>query len=68
MLQEPDEKSLDITIIIPVLNEINTIKPLYQGVRKSLKNLNKTYELIFIDDGSTDGTFQKLKSIWELTF
>lgn len=65
MLQEPDEKSLDITVIIPVLNEIDTIEPLHQRLRESLENLDKTYELIFVDDGSTDGTFQKLRNIYE---
>src|SRR5882724_5951992 len=50
----------EVTIIIPILNEQESILPMYQ----SLKALNlSNYEIIWVDDGSTDDSFQKIKQI-----
>lgn len=50
-----------LSVIIAVLNEEENILPLSQRVAESLKGLD--YELIFVDDGSSDGTLKKLKSL-----
>lgn len=52
-----------ISIIIPVYNEDESILELYEKLYNTLSLLDKTYEIIFIDDGSTDNTFEKIKSI-----
>lgn len=52
-----------ISIIIPVYNEDESILELYEKLCNTLSLLDKTYEIIFIDDGSTDNTFEKIKSI-----
>jgi len=59
------KRSIDISIVIPVYNEEENIIPLYSAVKGALDNLDKTYEVIFIDDGSTDKTFKLLKRIRE---
>lgn len=49
-----------ISIIIPAKNESQSIEPLYKEITEVLAKLKKNYEIIFIDDGSTDNTFEKI--------
>lgn len=50
-----------ISIIIPVYNEEENILPLTEKLSESLNNLFlEKYEVIFVDDGSNDSTFQKI--------
>ncbi len=52
-----------ISIVIPLYNEEESIIPLSHELRKALSRLNTSYEVILIDDGSTDSSLQKLKEI-----
>lgn len=52
-----------ISIIIPLYNEEESVTPLSHDIRKAISRLNTDYEVIFIDDGSTDLSLQKLKEI-----
>jgi len=54
-----------ISIIIPCFNEVENIEELSQRLYVVLNNLKYEYELIFIDDGSTDNTIEKLISLSE---
>lgn len=54
---------IDLSIIIPLYNEEGNIKELHQKLTEVLLLLNKTYEIIFIDDGSQDRGFDLLKTI-----
>lgn len=56
-------KEPDITIVIPVYNEEKNIAILYSKVNSVMKSLKKTYEMIFIDDGSTDNSFKVLENL-----
>lgn len=49
-----------ISVVIPILNEENNIEPLTLGLSSVLENLNRSYEIIFVDDGSTDRSFDIL--------
>lgn len=51
---------IDYSVIIPVYNEENNLQPLYSKLKPALDELKKTYEIVFVDDGSDDTTFQKL--------
>lgn len=51
---------MDISIIIPALNEENNIISLYRDLNAILKELKKKCEIIFIDDGSTDRTHEEM--------
>jgi glycosyltransferase involved in cell wall biosynthesis len=53
----------ELSIIIPVHNEEENVIELYERLCITLLSLEKTYEIIFVDDGSTDDTFQKIRSI-----
>jgi len=57
--------NIDLSVVVPVYNEDNNIDPLYREIGSALSSLTKTYEIVFVDDGSTDNTFQVLKEIQE---
>jgi glycosyltransferase involved in cell wall biosynthesis len=52
-----------ITVIIPVFNEEENILPLYEKLTSVLTRVGKDYEVIFIDDGSSDGTLSLLRPL-----
>jgi len=53
------------SVIIPVFNEEENVMPLYKELKEVLSNLSKEFEIIFIDDGSTDDSLSKLLSMIE---
>ncbi|MBI4139807.1 glycosyltransferase family 2 protein [Candidatus Woesearchaeota archaeon] len=52
-----------ISVIIPAYNEEENIKPLYESLTGILKNIPYYYEILWIDDGSTDGTYDELTEL-----
>ncbi len=54
-----------ITIIVPAFNEKENLNPLMQEIDSVVKKDNRTYEVIMIDDGSEDGTFEEGKKLIE---
>jgi glycosyltransferase involved in cell wall biosynthesis len=52
----------DISVVIPLLNEEGSLKELYEGLRSALGRAGK-YEIIFVDDGSTDGSMKVLHDL-----
>lgn len=57
----PQEVAL--SIVIPVMNEEQSVRPLYEKLSSQVEQLGKRYEVIFVDDGSRDGTFAELKRL-----
>jgi glycosyltransferase involved in cell wall biosynthesis len=53
----------ELSLVIPVLNESPNIEKLYGELTHSLVRGGRSYEIIVIDDGSTDGTFEKLAAL-----
>ncbi|MGI9220172.1 MAG: glycosyltransferase family 2 protein [Woeseiaceae bacterium] len=53
----------NISIVIPVLNESGSLPHLYEELTESLGNVGRSYEIIFVDDGSTDGSVGIVKDI-----
>jgi glycosyltransferase involved in cell wall biosynthesis len=49
-----------LSLIIPVHNERDNLKELLVEVENALNNISNDFEIIFVDDGSTDGSFQLL--------
>lgn len=47
---------MDISIVIPVYNEVDALPNLYSGLRNTLSGLPRSAEIVFADDGSKDGS------------
>ncbi len=54
---------MDLSIVIPLYNESESIDELNTSINSVLYNLNIDYELIYIDDGSTDNSWQKIREV-----
>ena len=52
-----------ISVVIPVYNEEGSVAMLHKEILDVMNALGVSYEVIFVDDGSTDDTFEKLKKI-----
>ena len=50
-----------LSIVVPVFNEEESLPIFYKTLIKIAPQLDKSYEIIFVDDGSTDGSFDILK-------
>lgn len=53
----------DLSVVIPVFNEEENIELLYEKLVTSLSNIGYTWEAVFIDDGSTDKSFDALRKV-----
>lgn len=54
----------ELSILIPLYNEEESLPELYQKITAVLIKLNKSYEIVFIDDGSTDRSFEALEKLY----
>lgn len=52
-----------LSLVVPVFNEQENIPHVYSSVHNALEDLNLDYELIFVDDGSTDGSTEQLQKL-----
>lgn len=58
-----DKDTLDISIVIPILNEEENVEETYRQVKLVLSDMGRPYEMVFVDDGSRDRTLSILKGI-----
>ena len=54
---------MDISVVVPVFNEAGSLAPLYHKILQALAPLRKTFEVIFVDDGSSDDSFRVLEDL-----
>ncbi|MEK7309015.1 MAG: glycosyltransferase family 2 protein [Nitrospirota bacterium] len=52
-----------VSIVVPLYNEEDNVRPLYDAIKSAMDAERKEYEILFVDDGSTDSTPQKLNEI-----
>lgn len=57
---------MDVSVVVPLYNEEESVEALYSEVRAAADRLGKSWELLLIDDGSTDATASKLREICAL--
>ncbi len=66
IVQEPPKairSNQSISVVIPLLNEEESISELSSKLEEVLKSLQCDYEVIFVDDGSTDKSFEKIREV-----
>jgi glycosyltransferase involved in cell wall biosynthesis len=56
---------MDLSIVIPLYNEEENVEPLCAQLKAALEGVGREYEIIIVDDGSTDGSFDVLKRLHE---
>jgi glycosyltransferase involved in cell wall biosynthesis len=54
-----------LSLVIPVFNEAESLKLLVEEIDGALAESGRSYEIIFVDDGSTDGSFQVMEGLAE---
>lgn len=54
---------MSVSIVIPIYNECDNIPHLYSQLNKTLPGLGREYELVFVDDGSHDGSLEELRTL-----
>jgi glycosyltransferase involved in cell wall biosynthesis len=55
--------AMEITVVLPVHNERDNLRPLLDEIAQALDPLGQAYEVIAVDDGSTDGSTQLLRDL-----
>lgn len=55
-----------ISIVLPAYNEENNIEPVIQKIKSVLAKSDYTFEIIVVDDGSTDSTLKKIRDLAEV--
>ncbi len=59
------DSTMDVSIIIPLYNEEDNVQPLYREIAEVIDAEKLKYEVIFIDDGSSDKTIDRLREVAE---
>jgi glycosyltransferase involved in cell wall biosynthesis len=53
----------ELSVFLPVYNEQDNLRPLHEKITRALAELGRTYEVIYVDDGSADRSFEVLREI-----
>ncbi len=61
--QGPEIQQIQVSVVLPVYNEQGNLKPLSSELAEVLGDEYENWEVLFVDDGSTDGSFETLKEI-----
>ncbi len=57
------DSTMDVSIVIPLYNEEDNVQPLYREIAEVIDAQDLNYEIIFIDDGSSDQTVARLREV-----
>ena len=56
---------MDISVVIPLYNEEESLAELTEWIRRVMRENNFSYEIIFVDDGSVDGSWDEIIKLSE---
>jgi len=59
----PADKHIDISIVVPLFNESESVMPLYGAIMAAMAGSDYRFEILLIDDGSVDGTADIIKDL-----
>jgi len=54
-----------LSVVIPLLNEEESLDELYRRLKAAFAQFAPRHEIIFVDDGSKDGSYRKLRQFWQ---
>lgn len=57
------QDTIDVSIVVPLLNEEESLRELYEWIARVLQQEQRSFEVLFIDDGSTDDSWQVIESL-----
>lgn len=60
---QKEGREVDVSVVIPVFNEVDSVPILHEKVRAALENYPMTWEVVYVDDGSHDGSLQALEAL-----
>jgi glycosyltransferase involved in cell wall biosynthesis len=55
--------AVELSVVVPILDERDSLDELYSSLTRVLRGLGKRYEILFVDDGSSDGSLQVLRDL-----
>ncbi|MBX5449902.1 glycosyltransferase family 2 protein [Thermogemmatispora sp.] len=58
-----DKQASSLSVVIPVHNEVENLSLLHQRISAVMRNMSLEYEVVYVDDGSTDGSFALLQRL-----
>ncbi|MDX6564662.1 MAG: hypothetical protein QOE10_324, partial [Gaiellales bacterium] len=64
-LVAPSSGTPDVSVVVTIYNEAATVVELADRLRASLDAFDRSWEVVFVDDGSSDGSRGKLREVHE---
>ena len=62
-VREVDHAQLDVSVVVPLANERETLEELYSQIAAVLAQEERCFEVIFVDDGSADGSWEVIRRL-----
>ncbi|MGH6916241.1 MAG: glycosyltransferase family 2 protein [Geminicoccaceae bacterium] len=63
MTEQANEEHLGLSVILPAYNEAESVGPLYEATVRAVDPIGTSFEIIFVDDGSSDDTFARCAAL-----
>ena len=63
LVDVPTAQAVDVSVVIPVFNEVESLPPLHKQIVAALTGLKQTWEIVYVDDGSEDGSSEALEML-----
>src|SRR3972149_2776107 len=54
-------RGIQVSVVIPVFNEMESVPLLHEKLHAAMKTVESTWEVVFVDDGSSDGSLQAME-------
>jgi len=58
MIARTTDMTPELSVVVPLYNEEESLRPLYRAITNAVAPLGISYEIVFVDDGSRDATVQ----------